>query len=250
MQCVLTNSSITPDTYIADWFGIARDQKMSDYGAARHNMVESQIRPNQVTDARLLRALNDIPRESFVPASLQALAYMEEGIQVGQSHQGEPARCLVSPMPLARLIQLAEVDEDNLVLDVGCATGYSTTVLARMAEAVVGLESDEALAEQASQILMELGTDNAAVVSGPLQDGYSSEGPFDVILLNGCVPEVPQLLLKQLKEGGRLVAIISDHEFGQATLFCNTGGGVSQRTAFDAAGPALPGFKKEKEFAF
>ncbi len=223
---------------------------MSDYAAARHNMVESQIRPNQVTEARLLRALNDVPRESFVPASLQTLAYMEEGIEVAPARQGAPARCLVSPMPLARLIQLAEVDADNLVLDVGCATGYSTAVLARLAEAVVGLECDETLAEQASQTLMELGVDNAAVVSGPLSDGYASEGPFDVILLNGCVSAVPENILKQLKEGGRLVAIVSDHEFGQATLFRNIGGRVSQRSAFDAGGPALPGFAREAEFVF
>jgi protein-L-isoaspartate(D-aspartate) O-methyltransferase len=223
---------------------------MSDYAAARHNMVESQIRPNQVTDARLLRALNDVPRENFVPASLQALAYMEEEIEVAPARQGVPARCLVSPMPLARLLQLAEVDADNLVLDVGCATGYSTALLALLAESVVGLECEEALAEQASQTLMELGADNAAVVSGPLPEGYASEGPFDVILLNGCVPDVPKSLLKQLKEGGRLVAIIAEHEFGQATLYRNTGGRVNQRAAFDAAGPALPGFEREKEFVF
>lgn len=223
---------------------------MSDYTAARHNMVESQIRPNQVTDAALLRALNEVPRESFVPASLQALAYMEEGIVVAPARQGIPARSLVSPMPLARLIQLAEVDADNLVLDVGCATGYSTAVLARMAEAVVGLECDASLAEQAGQTLMELGVDNAAVVSGPLSDGYASEGPFDVILLNGCVSAVPAGILKQLKRGGRLVAIICEHEFGQATLFSNIGGRVSQRAAFDAGGPVLPGFEREKEFVF
>ena len=119
---------------------------MSDYAAARHNMVESQIRPNQVTDATLLRALNSVPRESFVPASLQAMAYMEDEIQVTPARQGMPARCLVSPMPLARLVQLAEVEADNLVLDVGCATGYSTALLAGLAESVVGLESEEALA--------------------------------------------------------------------------------------------------------
>ena len=223
---------------------------MSDYAAARHNMVESQIRPNQVTDAPLLRVLNSVPRESFVPASLQAMAYMEDEIQVTPARQGMPARCLVSPMPLARLVQLAEVETDNLVLDVGCATGYSTALLARLAESVVGLESEETLAEQASQTLMELGIDNAAVVSGPLPEGYASEGPFDVILLNGCVPEVPDSLLKQLKEGGRLVTIIAGHEFGQATLYRNIGGQVSKRAVFDAGGPALPGFEREEEFVF
>lgn len=223
---------------------------MSDYAAARRNMVDSQIHPNQVTDARLLHALHEVPRESFVPASMQALAYMEEEIEVAPARQGVPARCLLAPMPLARLLQLAEVDADNLVLDVGCATGYSSAVLARLAEAVVGLECEEALAEQASQTLMELGVDNAAVISGPLPEGYASEGPFDVILLNGCVPEVPGDLLKQLKEGGRLVAIIAEREFGLGTVYRNVGGRVSQRAAFDAAGPVLPGFEREKAFVF
>ena len=223
---------------------------MSDYAAARHNMVESQIRPNQVTDARLLRALMEVPRESFVPASLRALAYMDQEIPLAPPRQGIPGRGLLPPMPLARLIHLAEVEADNLVLDVGCATGYSTAILSRLAESVVGLECDQGLAEQASQTLMELEADNAAVVSGPLPDGYASEGPFDVILLNGSVPEVPDGLLGQLKDGGRLVAIVAANGFGQAMLYHNSEGGVSHRPAFDTGGPPLPGFERKKEFVF
>lgn len=223
---------------------------MSDYVVARRNMVDSQIRPNQVTDARLLRAMMDIPRENFVPASMRPLAYMEQEIVVAPPRHGMPERCLVSPMPLARMIQLAEIEPDNLVLDVGCATGYSTAILARLAESVVGLECDEGLAEQASQTLMELEVDNAAVVSGSLPDGYASEGPFDAILLNGSVPGVPDGLMDQLKDGGRLVAIIGAQDFGRATLFRNGAGHVNHRPAFDAGGPALPGFELEKEFVF
>lgn len=223
---------------------------MSDYAEARHNMVESQIRPNQVTDAALLRAMADIPREMFVPASMRTLAYMEQEIPVAPARAGRAQRCLVSPMPLARMIQIAEIETGNLVLDVGCATGYSTAILSRLADAVVGLECDEGLAEQASQTLMELEADNAAVVTGPLADGNAGEGPFDVILLNGAVPDVPAGLLSQLKDGGRLVAIIAARNFGQATLFRNGAGGVTRRAVFDAGGPALPGFELEKEFAF
>jgi protein-L-isoaspartate(D-aspartate) O-methyltransferase len=223
---------------------------MSDFSEARFNMVESQVRPNQVTDARLLRALLEVPREKFVPASMQALAYMEEEIVVAQASSDAPARTLMSPMPLARMIQLAEVEPDNLVLDVGCVSGYSTAVLARLAESVVGLECNERLAEQASQTLMELEVDNAAVVSGPLPDGYISEGPYDVILLNGSVPEVPGALLKQLKDGGRLVTIIAQNNFGQATLFRNSAGRVSQRSVFDASAQPLTGFEREQEFVF
>ncbi len=223
---------------------------MNDYAVARHNMVESQIRPNQVTDARLLRAMRDIPRESFVPASLRPLAYMEEEIPVAPPRQGRPQRSLVSPMPLARMIQLAEIRPDHLVLDVGCTTGYSTAILSRLADSVVGLECDEGLAERAGQTLMELEVDNAAVVSGFLPDGYASEGPYDAIFLNGAVPMVPDSLMSQLKDDGRLVTIVAVRNFGQATLFRNGAGHVNQRPAFDASGPALPGFELEKEFVF
>ena len=223
---------------------------MSDFSEARFNMVESQVRPNQVTDARLLQALLEVPREKFVPSSLRALAYMEEEIVVAQAFAGAPTRSLMSPMPQARMIQLAEVEPDDLVLDVGCVSGYSTAILARMAESVVGLECNESLAEQATQALMDLEADNTAVVCGPLPEGYASEGPFDVILLNGSVPDVPAALLKQLKDGGRLVAIIAQSKFGEATLFRNTGGRVSQRSAFDASAQPLPGFEREQEFVF
>lgn len=223
---------------------------MNDYTAARHNMVESQIRPNQVTDARLLRALMDIPREMFVPASLRTLAYMEQDIVLAPARHGIPERRLLPPMPLARLIQLAEVELGDLVLDVGCATGYSTAILSRLAESVVGLECDQGLAEQASQTLMELEADNAAIVTGPLRDGYASEGPFDVILLNGSVADVPEGLLSQLKDGGSLVAIIAAHGLGQAIVYRNEAGRVSQRPAFDAGGPPLPGFERKKQFVF
>ncbi len=223
---------------------------MNDFSEARINMVESQIRPNQVTDARLLRALLDVPRELFVPSTLRALAYMEEEIVVAQAFAGGPTRSLMSPMPLARMIQLAEVEPHDLVLDVGCVSGYSTAVLARMAESVVGLECNESLAEQATQALTDMEADNAAVVSGPLPEGYASEGPFDVILLNGSVPEVPGALLKQLKDGGRLVAIIAQGNTGEATLFRNNAGRVSQRSAFDASAQPLPGFEREQEFVF
>ncbi len=217
---------------------------MSEYAVARFNMVESQIRPNQVTDENLLRALSDVPRERFVPTPLQALAYMEEEIEVA------PSRRLLAPMPLARLIQLADVRSGDLVLDVGCATGYSTAVLARLAESVVGLEADERIAEQAGEALMDLEVDNAAIVTGPLNEGYESEGPFDVILLNGSVPVVPKGLLDQLKDGGRLVTIVAENDFGRAYLYRKSGTRISHRPAFDAGGPQLPGFAKAKEFIF
>ncbi|MGI9385071.1 MAG: protein-L-isoaspartate O-methyltransferase family protein [Methyloligellaceae bacterium] len=223
---------------------------MSDFATARLNMVESQVRPNEVTDRRILQAMSEIPREAFVPPSMRTLAYMDEEIVLHSAGRDAPARHLMAPMPLARLIQLASVEAGDLVLDVGCATGYSTAVLARLAESVVGLECDSGLAETAGKTLMELEADNAAVVTGPLPEGYSEEGPYDAILLNGAVPDVPQSLLDQLKQGGRLVAVLSAGGLGKATLFQNIASMISDRPAFDAGAPALPGFERRATFVF
>lgn len=223
---------------------------MSDYATARLNMVESQVRPNQVTDGRILQAMLEIPREAFVPASMRSLAYIDEDIRLRSAGRDAPARSLMAPMPLARLIQLADIEASDLVLDVGCASGYSTAILARLAESVVGLECDEALAESAGKTLMELEADNAAVVTGPLADGYAEEGPYDVILLNGSVPQDPDALLAQLRDGGRLVAVVAEHGFGKATLFQNTSSVISRRPAFDAGAPPLPGFERAAAFVF
>lgn len=223
---------------------------MTDYATARANMIDSQLRPNDVTDARILRAMLEIPRESFVPASLRPLAYMDEEVVFETASQMTRDRYMIAPLTLARLIQLAEVGPHDLVLDIGCTTGYSCAILARLAEAVVGVECDAALAEGAGVRLTEIEADNAAVVTGPLELGYPEEGPYDVILLNGSVPEVPPALFAQLKEGGRLVTVIGDRDMGQACLYRNIAGDITAVPAFDAGAPALPGFEKAPEFVF
>lgn len=223
---------------------------MTDYAVARANMVESQIRPNQVTDRHILQVMLEIPREIFVPPSLRPLAYMDEEIIFEASSEVAADRFMLAPMPLARLIQLAAIGPGDVVLDIGCVTGYSSAVLARLAEAVVGLEYDAALAEAAGRNMMELETDNAAIVAGDLALGYPDEGPYDAILLQGSVPEVPETLLAQLKDGGRLVTIIGDRSMGQAFLYRNFNGKFSRVTAFDAGASALPGFERAQEFVF
>ena len=171
----------------------------------RDTMVDTQLRPNEVTDGRLLEAMRSVPRELFVPAALRGLAYMDESIEVFPSIDGAPARYLLAPMVLARLVQLAAVEPEDNVLDVGCATGYSTAVLASLARNVTGLEPEPELAKAARRTLRDLGIDNAEIVKGALNDGHKKRGPYDAIVLNGSVPEPPQTLLDQLKEGGRLV---------------------------------------------
>lgn len=223
---------------------------MTDYAVARANMVESQIRPNQVTDRRILQVMLEIPREIFVPPSLRPLAYMDQEITFEAFSEIAADRSMLAPMPLARLIQLAAIGPGEVVLDVGCATGYSSAVLARLAEAVVGLECDPALAEAAGRNMMELETDNAAIVTGDLASGYPDESPYDAILLEGSVRQVPETLVAQLKDGGRLATIIGDRSMGQAFLYRNFNGKISRVAAFDAGAPALPGFERAPEFVF
>jgi protein-L-isoaspartate O-methyltransferase len=150
---------------------------MEDYSAIRKRMVDCQLRTGDVTDYAVLDAMGEIPRERFVPARMQSLAYIDEDLMVKEAEGEIPARYLMEPRPFARLVQLAEVKSSDIVLDIGCVAGYSTAVLARLADSVVGLEMDADLAALASENLVELGVANAAVVTGPLDVGYPSEGP-------------------------------------------------------------------------
>jgi protein-L-isoaspartate(D-aspartate) O-methyltransferase len=158
---------------------------MLNFTTARTNMVESQIRPNKVTDPRLIEALESLPREDFVPEALRSVAYVDRSLKVGEE------RCILDPMIFARLVQAADPQPSDLVLDIACASGYSSAVLACLAGTVVAVESDASLVEAANAVLTKLGIDNAVVVEGDLSSGYAKQGPYDVILING--------------DGGRLV---------------------------------------------
>ncbi len=212
---------------------------MSDFAVARHNMVESQIRPSNVTDRRVINAMADVPREAFLPSAKRALSYMGEDVEIASG------RYLMSPTVFAKLAQLAEIESGDVVLDVGCGTGYSSAILARLAESVVAVENVEALAAEATENLSELGVDNVAVVTGPLQDGLAAEGPYNVIFLNGAVEQVPETLMAQLADGGRLVSVVSAPGIGRAQVFKKSDNTYADRIAFDASIPALPGFEAE-----
>ena len=226
---------------------------MIDFAPQRLTMVETQLRPNAVTDTRLLAAMRTLPRERFVPERLAALAYMDEGIEVFPATDGAPARYLLAPMVLARLVQLAAVEPQDAVLDVGCATGYSTAVLARLGRQVIGLEPEPELAAAARGNLRQLGLANADIVESALAGGCLERGPYEVILLNGSVPAPPQALIAQLKEGGRLAAIFArggSGTQGKAYLFVKAGGEASGVPHFDAGARPLPGFSPEPCFSF
>lgn len=220
---------------------------MTDYAAARTIMVDTQIRTEGVVDHGIIRAMGEVPRERFVPAGARPFAYTDADILVKEDGHH---RRLMRPATLARLVQAADIAPSDFVLVVGCATGYAAALIASLATSVIALESDEGLAAEASATLMDLGIGNVAVVTGPLEQGYASEGPYDVIILDGAAEEIPQVLFDQLKEGGRLVAVVGYNRAAPAMIFTKTDDDVGGRPVFDAFVPALPGFARPKAFTF
>ncbi|MCR9256105.1 MAG: protein-L-isoaspartate O-methyltransferase [Alphaproteobacteria bacterium] len=228
---------------------------MADYAAARRNMVDSQVRTNKVRHYGLIDALATIPREAFVPSALKGVAYLDEDLHLGGD------RYLVEPMVLARMIQAVDPKPEETALDVGCATGYSSALLAELVGTVIGIDPNEEFVDMANSQLSDLGYDNATVVASDLPSGYASEAPYEVILVNGMIDEVPSALADQLAEGGRLVAVVSDGRShvaaakglsggGRVKVFTKAGGVMSGRTVCDAATPVLPGFEREEGFVF
>ena len=215
-----------------------------DFAVARHNMVESQIRPNRVTDPYILEAIAQLPREAFVPDSLAGVAYIDEAIPVGAG------RYLMEPMVLARLLQTLEVQQDDVALLVGCGGGYEAAILSCLASTVVALENDAGLAAKASDVMASLSIDTVAVVEGELTQGFARQAPYDVIVINGAVAEIPTAISQQLAEGGRLAAIVGVGPMGKGTLVSRINGVFTSRMVFDAGTPMLAGFEPASSFSF
>ncbi len=217
---------------------------MTKYSDRRTMMVDTQVRPSDVTKFPIIDAMLSVPREVFVPDAMKEAAYVGETLELSSG------RVLLEPRTLAKLLDALVIDKTETVLDLGCGLGYSTAVIARMADAVVAVEDDADLANEAQLALSNSGVDNAAVIEGVLAEGAAKHGPFDVIILQGGVEEIPATLLDQLNEGGRIGAIFMEGALGVVRIGRKINGQVAWKYTFNASAPILSGFSKEQAFEF
>ncbi|MGM0740141.1 MAG: protein-L-isoaspartate O-methyltransferase family protein [Pseudomonadota bacterium] len=215
---------------------------MTDYAARRAVMVDTQIRPSDVTKFPIIDAMMSVPREAFVPVELSEAAYMGENIDLGGG------RVILDPRILAKMLDALDIQADELVLDVGCALGYSSAVMARVAEAVVAVEESAEMANEAPGLLSENGADNVIVHEGPLMQGAPEHGPYDVVVIQGAVEHLPEALSDQVKEGGRIACLFMEGALGAVRIGYRIDGEISWRFAFNAGAPVLPGFERHAAF--
>ena len=217
---------------------------MTSYAERRTVMVDTQIRPADVTKFPIIEAMLAVPRELYVPAALREIAYVSENVPLGED------RVVLEPRTIAKMLDGLDLQPDDLVLDVGCGLGYSAAVMARLAQAVIALEEDPDMAREAEATLAAEGVDNVAVVEGPLAAGAPQHGPYDAIVLQGAVERLPDSFAEQLKEGGRIACLFAEGPLGVVRIGWKIDGALSWRYAFNAGAPVLPGFAAARSFVF
>lgn len=217
---------------------------MTEFAARRTMMVDTQVRPSDVTKFPIIDAMLNVPRENFVPAAQREAAYMGENLSLG----GE--RVLLEPRTLAKMLDALDISNDELVIDIGCAMGYSAAVIAHMAAAVVAVEDDEALLSEAQEALTDSGIDNVILHQAELVEGAEQHGPYDVMIVQGGVQQLPMSLQDQIKEGGRVACLFMEDALGEVRIGHKQGGRLSWRVSFNAGAPVLSGFTQEKAFEF
>lgn len=215
---------------------------MSSFAALRTTMVDTQIRPSDVTKYPIIDAFLEVPRELYVPGSQKEAAY------AGANMPLTPGRVLLESRTFSKMLELLNIQPEDLVLDIGCGLGYSAAILARLAEAVIALEEDEAMASEAEATLAEQSVDNAVVVTGPLAEGAAKHSPYDVIVLQGGVNVLPDVIGAQLKEGGRIACLFMEGALGTVRIGYKIDGRINWRFAFNAGAPVLPGFEAVPSF--
>ena len=216
---------------------------MTNFTARRTMMVDTQVRPSDVTKFPIIDAMLSVPREVYVPATMQEAAYIGENLDIAAG------RVVLEPRTFGKMLDALMIDVDDVVLDIACGLGYSTAVLAQMCDFVVAVEDDDARAVQAQETLSAQGVDNAAVMTGPLAEGSAKSGPYDIIMVQGAVHTVPDALLDQLREGGRIVCIFAEGALGIVRIGLKIDGTVNWRFAFNAGAPVLTGFEKQAAFS-
>lgn len=216
---------------------------MTDFADLRRTMVDTQIRPSDVTKFPILDAMLNVPREKFVPDAQRAVAYSGDDIPLGGG------RVVLAPRSLAKMLEALDISGDELVLDIGSGMGYSAAVVARMAEAVVAVEDDEGTLEEAQSALSETGADNVILHKGALSDGAAEHGPYDVILVQGAAEQLPTAIADQLKEGGRIACIFMENALGTFCVGVKVDGDIAWRHEYNLSAPVLPGFERESTFA-
>lgn len=215
---------------------------MTDYAARRTMMVDTQIRPSDVTKFPIIDAMLSVPREDFVPADKIEAAYVGDNVSLGGT------RVVLEPRTLAKMLDALDIHADELVMDIGCGLGYSAAVMSRMAAAVVAVEEDENLAEEAQAALARVDADNVILHTGALTAGAEGHGPYDVIVIQGAVEHLPDAIPAQLKEGGRIAVLFAEGELGAVRVGYKIDGEMNWRFAFNAGAPVLPGFERHRAF--
>lgn len=213
-----------------------------DYSTARQNMIDCQLKPNEVGDPALLASIAEAPRELFVPDSLREVAYVDEDLRISAD------RNLMEPVVQARLMQELALSPSDAVLDIASGTGYAAAVMARLAGAVFALEVDGNLQAKATDLFGDLALDTVVPVEGNLAEGCPAHAPYNAILIEGAVEELPNAILEQLAEGGRLATVVMENGIGRATLFRKDRGHFSRRVLFDANVPLLEEFRRPATF--
>jgi protein-L-isoaspartate(D-aspartate) O-methyltransferase len=217
---------------------------MFDYASARRMMVEGQIRTNNITDPGIVSGMLNVPRERFLPESWATLAYSDREAPVSEG------RLVPTPMVLGKLLQAADLTEEDRVLHISCATGYGSALLGRIVKSVVALDEDAALLARAKAEVEALGLENVTFVNGPLVAGHAANAPYDAILIEGAIERVPDALAAQLAPEGRLLAIVGRGRSAQGTIFRRAGNELSGFPVFDAAAPMLADFTTPNSFVF
>ena len=217
---------------------------MDANAAARVAMVDNQVRPSDVTKFSVISALLEVPREAFVPASMKPVAYADIQIPIDSDRQ----RVILDARNFAKMLDSLDIRPDELVLDVGCGLGYSAAVISRLAQAVVAVEEIAQIAKEAESLLNRHDVDNAIVVEAPLSDGNARHAPYDVIVIEGAIEHVPDAIVEQLKDGGRIFGFFGGGQVCRGRLGKKVAGQIHWRNEFDATAPLLPGFQMDRTF--